>query len=170
MGFSFCKSCSGLCNPWENLWFGAIIWNNCSKVLKACYSAQLLPFFLYPSLNAIGAVRHQFGLLGVISILYLVQVLSRFSTRASSSCSSSARTSMSSTNRRLVIFLPTMLIFPSCSSKALDIDLFEKRVEEGRRQKTALPYSDKCSEPFSYPVIHQDCTCSLVIELLNVPN
>ena len=53
-GFSFllfqlCKSCSGLCNPWENLWFGAIIWNNCSKVLEACYSAQLLPLYLYLS-------------------------------------------------------------------------------------------------------------------------
>ena len=46
----------------------------------------------------------------LISILYLVQVLSRLSTRASSSCSSSARASMSSANRRLVIFLPPMLI------------------------------------------------------------
>ena len=42
----------------------------------------------------------------LISILYLVQV-----TRASSSCSSSARASMSSANRRLVIFLPPMLTF-----------------------------------------------------------
>ena len=48
----------------------------------------------------------------LFSILYLVQVLSRLSTRASSSCSSSA---MSSANRRLVIFLPPMLTFPSCS-------------------------------------------------------
>ena len=57
----------------------------------------------------------------LISILYLVQVLSRRSTRASSSCSSSARASMSSANRRLVIFLPSMLTFPSCSSRASDI-------------------------------------------------
>ena len=42
----------------------------------------------------------------LISVLYLVQVLSRLSIRASSSCSSSARASMSSANRRLVIFLP----------------------------------------------------------------
>ena len=62
-GFHLCKSCSGLCNPWENLWFGAIIWNNCSKVLEACYSAQLLSFYLYLSLDAIGTVCHQFGLL-----------------------------------------------------------------------------------------------------------
>ena len=57
----------------------------------------------------------------LISILYLVQVLLRLSTRASSSCSSSARASMSSANRRLVIFLPPMLTFPSCSSRASDM-------------------------------------------------
>ena len=68
----------------------------------------------------------------LISILYLVQVLSRLSTRASSSCSSSARESMSSANRRLVIFLPPMLTFPSCSSRAsIRHDPFEKNVEEG---------------------------------------
>ena len=57
----------------------------------------------------------------LISILYLVQVLSRFSTRASSSCSSSASASISSANRRLVIFLPPMLTFPSSSSRASDM-------------------------------------------------
>ena len=57
----------------------------------------------------------------LISVLYLVQVLSRLSTRASSSCSSSARASMSSANRRLVIFLPPMLTFPSCSSRVSDM-------------------------------------------------
>ena len=51
----------------------------------------------------------------LISILYLVQVLSTFSARASSSCFSSTRASMSSANPRLVIFLPPMLTFPSCS-------------------------------------------------------
>ena len=57
----------------------------------------------------------------LISILYLVQVLSRLSTRASSSCSYSARTSMSSANRRLVIFLPPILTLPSFSSRASDM-------------------------------------------------
>ena len=57
----------------------------------------------------------------LISILYRVQVLSRLSTRASSSRSASARASMSSANRRLVIFLPPMLSFPSCSSMASDM-------------------------------------------------
>ena len=88
----------------------------------------------------------------LISILYLVQVLSRLSTKASSSCSSSASASMSSANRRLVIFLPPMLTFPSCS----------RNVEDGGWQKTSLPYSDCCSEPFSYAAIHLDCSCSLV--------
>ena len=101
----------------------------------------------------------------LISILYLVQVLSRLSTRASSSCSSSARASMSSANRRLVIFLPPMLTFPSCRH-----DPFEKNVEEGGWQKTFLPYSDCCSEPVPYAAIHLDCTCSLVIELLKGAN
>ena len=35
----------------------------CSKVLEACYSAKLLSFYLYLSLDAIGTVCHQFGLL-----------------------------------------------------------------------------------------------------------
>ena len=41
----------------------------------------------------------------LIFILNLVQILSRLSNRASRSCSSSARASMPSANRRLVIFL-----------------------------------------------------------------
>ena len=32
-------------------------------LLEACYSAQLLSFYLYLSLDAIGTVGHQFGLL-----------------------------------------------------------------------------------------------------------
>ena len=68
----------------------------------------------------------------LISILYLVQVLLRLSTRSSSSCCSSARASMSSANRRLLIFLPPMLTFPSCSSRVspdhpLELSLFNIR-------------------------------------------
>ena len=84
------------------------------RYLEACYSTQLLPFHLYHSLYAIGPIYHQFGLLGTLAlifILYLVQVLSRLSTRASSSYSSSARAYMSSANCRFMIFLPPMLIF-----------------------------------------------------------
>ena len=57
----------------------------------------------------------------LISFLYLVQVLSKLSARASSFYSTSARVSMSSANRRLVIFLPPMLTFPSCSSRTSDM-------------------------------------------------
>ena len=67
---------------------------------------QLVPFVISLVFSAL------------ISILYLVQVFSRLYTRASSSCSFSARASMSSANRRLVIYLPPMLSFPSCSSRA----------------------------------------------------
>ena len=41
----------------------------------------------------------------LISILYFVQILSRLSARASSSCPSSAKASIPSANRRLVIFV-----------------------------------------------------------------
>ena len=58
-----------------------------------------------------------FVFLALISILYLVQVLSRLSAGAPSSCSSSARASMSSENRRVVMVLPPMLTFPSCLSE-----------------------------------------------------
>ena len=75
----------------------------------------------------------------LICILYLVQVLSRISTRASSSCSSSARACMSSANRRLVIFLPPMLTFPSCSSRASDMIRSRKMLERmGDRRHPCL--------------------------------
>ena len=69
-------------------------------------------------MDAISAVCH---LLGTDLILYLVHVLSRLSTWASSSRSSSASASMSSAKRRFVMFLPPMLTFPSCSSRASDM-------------------------------------------------
>ena len=67
-----------------------------------------------------------------ISILCLVQVLSRLSTRASSSCSSSAR---ASANRRLVIILPPMLTFPSCSSRASDMIRSRKMLKRVRDRR-----------------------------------
>ena len=94
---------------------------NTSKVPEACNSSQLLPFYTDLTLDVICAVCNQFGLLGTDFHLISCAVLSRLSTRASSSCSSSARASMSSANRRLVMFLPPMLTFPSCSSRAIDM-------------------------------------------------
>ena len=73
--------------------------------------------------------------LALISILYIVQVLSRLFTRASRSCSSSA--SMSSANYRLVIFLPPTLTFPSCSSRKLDMI----RLRVGDRRHPCLTLS-----------------------------
>ena len=59
-----CKSCSDLCNSWENLWFGAVIWNNRSDVLEVFYSTQLLSFLPWSlSLDAIGVVCRQIDLL-----------------------------------------------------------------------------------------------------------
>ena len=66
----------------------------------------------------------------LMSIIHLVQVLSRLSTRASSSCSSSARTSVPSANRRLVIYLRPMLLFSSCSHRASDMIRSKKNVED----------------------------------------
>ena len=75
----------------------------------------------------------------LISILYLVQVLSRLSTRASSFCSSSARASMSSANHRLVIFLAPMLTFPSCSSRVSDMIRSRKMLKRvGARRHLCL--------------------------------
>ena len=106
----------------------------------------------------------------LISLLYLVQVLSRLSTKASSSCSSSARESMSSANRQFGSISAAYANLPIMFFQGISHDSFEKNVEEGGWQKTSLPYSDCCSEPLSYAAIHLDCTCSLVIELLNDAN
>ena len=51
-------------------------------------------------------------------------------------------------------------------------DLINQNVKKGGEQKTYtlyFSYSD-CSEPFFHAVINLDCTCSLVIELLNDSN
>ena len=77
MGFSFARAAVA-CAVREIISnFEAIIWNNYSKVLEACYSTQLLPFCIYLSLDAIGAVCHQLGLLG--TNIHLIYTLCRFS-------------------------------------------------------------------------------------------
>ena len=105
---------------------------NCSKVLKTCHCSKLLFFNLDLPLDAIDAVCRYFCLLALISILYRVQVLSELSTRASSFCPSSAKASMPSANRRLLIAvpLPPMLTFPSGFSR---YNPFEKSVGEIRQ-------------------------------------
>ena len=66
----------------------------------------------------------------LISTLCLVQVCRDFVLGLPSSCSSSARASMSSTNHRMVIFLPPILTLPSCSSRASDMIRSRKKFEE----------------------------------------
>ena len=94
-------------------------------------------------------------------MLYLVQVLSGLSTRASSSCSSSARASVSLANRRLVIVLPPMLTFLSCSSRTSDIM---------RSRKMFLGVGEKwyhCLTLVPRPVSHLNCNYSDATEVLN---
>ena len=71
-------------------------------------------------------------------ILYMAQILSRLSTRTSSSFSSSATVSMSSANRRLVIFLPPVLTLITCYFRGTRNDLFEKNVLRGWVTKDIL--------------------------------
>ena len=71
----------------------------------------------------------------LIAILCLVQVLSRLSTKTSSSCSSSARASMSMANHRLVIFLQPMLTFTSHSSRLSDIICSRKMLRRVRDKR-----------------------------------
>ena len=76
-----------------------------------------------------------FVLSGPISILYLVVVLSRRSTRTPTSSFSSAFTTMSSAKWKLVISRPLMLTLPSWSSNASQMILSRKmlkRVGESR--------------------------------------
>ena len=75
---------------------------------------QPLPFYLDLPVDALALFVICFVSSALISILHLVQILSRFSTRASNSYSSSAGASMSLANHRLVIFLPPILTFPTC--------------------------------------------------------
>ena len=93
-------------------------------------------FYLYLSLDAIALFVISLVFSAPISILYLVQVLSRLSNRASSS---SSRASMSSTNRRLVLFLPPMLTFLSCYSRASDMIRSRKMLKRvGDREHPCL--------------------------------
>ena len=68
----------------------------------------------------------------LLSILYFVQVLSRLSIRASSSCSSSARASMSSANYKPQIgnISATYANLPIMFFQGIRHDPFEKNVEE----------------------------------------
>ena len=74
----------------------------------------------------------------LIFILYLEQILSILSSRASSACSSPATALMSSANRRSVIVPSPILFFSSCSSRASFEKKMLKRVGERRQPRRVL--------------------------------
>ena len=77
---------------------------------------------------------------------------------------------MLSTNCKLVIFLLPMLTFSIMFFHDISHSPFGKDAEEGGREKASLPYSNCCSEPFFCAAVHLNCTCSLVVQLLNGAN
>ena len=86
---------------------------------------------------------------------------------------------MLSANLRIIIFLTAMQIGNVSAAyinllitffKSIRHDPLEINVEESGLQKISLPYPDYFTEPFSHTAIHLDCTCGLVVELLNGPN
>ena len=88
------------------------------RYLKFSTSSSLRPFILISLWKPFGLFVITFVLSGRISILYLVVVLSRRSTRMPASSSSSAFTTMSSAKRKLVMSCHPMLTLPSWSSNA----------------------------------------------------
>ena len=104
IGFSFVKAAVALAILERTTGLEPSSETSALKVLEACTVPRFCPFTLISlrMLFAMFVVSLAFSAL--ISILYLVQVLSRLSTRASNSCFSSAWASMPSANCRLVIF------------------------------------------------------------------
>ena len=96
------------------------------RYLKFSTSSSLWHFILITLWKPFGLFVITFVLSGPISILYLVVVLSRRSTRAPASSSSSAFTLMSSAKRKLVISRPPLLTLPSWSSDASHMILSRK--------------------------------------------
>ena len=76
------------------------------RYLKFSTSSSLLPFILISLWKPFGLFVITFVLSGLISILYLVMVLSRRSIRTPGSFSSSAFTTMSSAKWKLVRVVP----------------------------------------------------------------
>ena len=88
------------------------------RYLKFSTASSLWPFILTSLWKPFGLFVLTFILSGPISILYLVMVVSRRSTRTPASSPSSTKFTMSSAKRKLVIRHPLMLTLPSWSSNA----------------------------------------------------
>ena len=98
-------------------------------------TSVLWPIILISLWKPFGLFVITFILSGPISILYLVVVLSRRSTRTPASSSFSAFATKSSAKRKLVMSRPPMLTLPSWSSNASHMILSRKmlkRVDESR--------------------------------------
>ena len=88
---------------------------------EACYVPSFCTFTLISLLMPFALFAICLVLSALAFFLYLVQVLSRLSGRASSSCYSSSRASMSSANCRVVKFLPPVLTFPLYPTRSSDM-------------------------------------------------
>ena len=97
--------------------------------LKFSTSSSLWPFILISLWKSFWLFVITFVLSGPISILYLVVVVSRRSTRTPASTSSFAFTTMSSAKRKLVISRPPMLTLPSRSSNVTYMILSRKMLK-----------------------------------------
>ena len=106
---------------------------SCETVPPRCLKLVTVPSFCSLTLISLWMPMALFVISlvfsALISILYLVQVLSRLSSRVCSSCSSSARASMSLANCRLVIFSP--MLTPIMFFQSIRHIPFERDVEEG---------------------------------------
>ena len=99
------------------------------RYLKFSTSSSLWPFILISLWKPFGLFVITFVLSGPISILYLVVVVSRWSTRKPASSSSSAFMTMSSAKRKLVISRLPMLTLLSWSSNASHMILSRKMLK-----------------------------------------
>ena len=115
IGFSFVRA-AVVCSTLERISGWAIVLD--TNMFEACYSSRLLSCHFDLLLDAISTVYHLFGLFSTgLHHIPCAGFVEAF-TRASSSCFSSARASVSMANHKWVIFLPLVPTFPSCSSRA----------------------------------------------------
>ena len=133
------------------------------RFLKLSTSSSLWHFILISLWKPFGLFVIIFDFSGPISILYLVVVVSRRSTRTPAS---SSFTTMSSAKRKLVISHPPMLT--SWSSNVSHIILSGEVLKGvGENSWWGLSNSYCSSEPVSCAAIEQDCTLGLVIQIFN---
>ena len=153
------------------------------RYLKFSTSFSLWPFILISLWKPYGLFAITFVLSGSISIVYLVAIVSRLSTRTPASSSSSAFTTMSSAKRKLVISRSQMLTLPSWSSNASHMILSRKvlkRVGESRHScrtptvvlnhSPVLPLNRNALRALSYRFSMARMMLALMLFFLIVPH